>query len=229
MHRIDGPAAAPGGQFTEGDPGVGTPATVVTDDWLNAVQEEIASVVEATGVALAKPNNAQLLAAIRTLVAAALPPGAIQAFAVSVVPEGWLECNGGTFAAAAHPALAAALGTTWGAAPAGQIRLPDLRGEFLRGWDNGRGVDVGRALASSQADQIERHKHLNCLGEAGAGSGFFGTSNTGGRQGTNGTDYDNYWYHTNDGSDYDGVVNPAGVIGNETRPRNVAVLYCIKV
>lgn len=229
MHRIDGPAAAPGGHFTDGDPSVGTPATVVTDDWANAVQEELVAVIEATGAALAKPDNTQLLAAIRTLVAAALPPGAIQAFGVSAVPTGWLECNGGTFTASAYPALAAALGTTWGAAPAGQVRLPDLRGEFLRGWDNGRGVDAGRALGSSQADQVERHKHLNSLGEAGAGSGFFGTSNTGGRQGTEGTDYDNYWYMTNDGSDYDGVVNPAGVIGNETRPRNVAVLYCIKV
>lgn len=60
-------------------------------------------------------------------------------------PEGWLKCNGAAFDKAKYPKLAVAY-------PAGS--LPDLRGEFLRGWDDGRGVDSGRGLLSSQGDAI---------------------------------------------------------------------------
>ncbi|WP_171854874.1 phage tail protein [Enterobacter hormaechei] len=63
-------------------------------------------------------------------------------------PEGWLKCNGATFDKAKYPKLAAAY-------PAGA--LPDLRGEFLRGWDDGRGVDTGRALLSAQGFAFEDH------------------------------------------------------------------------
>lgn len=69
MHRIDHSTAAPGNLFTEGDPLGATPATVVTADWLNALQEEIASVVEGAGLSLDKPDNTQLLDAINALIA----------------------------------------------------------------------------------------------------------------------------------------------------------------
>lgn len=72
MHRIDGPGYAPGNLFTEGNPVTATPATTVTDDWLNAVQEEIAGVIEGAGDTLDKPDNGQLLAAINGLIAAAV-------------------------------------------------------------------------------------------------------------------------------------------------------------
>jgi phage-related tail fiber protein len=61
-------------------------------------------------------------------------------------PGGWLKCNGATFDKAKYPKLAAAY-------PSGA--LPDLRGEFLRGWDDGRGVDSGRSLLSAQSDAIQ--------------------------------------------------------------------------
>ncbi|WP_116339455.1 phage tail protein [Enterobacter cloacae] len=60
-------------------------------------------------------------------------------------PEGWLKCNGAAFDKAKYPKLAVAY-------PSGS--LPDLRGEFLRGWDDGRGVDSGRGLLSAQGDAI---------------------------------------------------------------------------
>lgn len=60
-------------------------------------------------------------------------------------PVGWIKCNGATFDKVKYPKLATAY-------PSGV--LPDLRGEFLRGWDDGRGVDVGRAILSSQGDAI---------------------------------------------------------------------------
>jgi microcystin-dependent protein len=213
MHRIDGPAAAPGGHFTEGDPNVGTPATVVTDDWCNAVQEELANVVEATGAVLAKPNNAQLLAAIKSLISNAVPPGAVQGFALAAAPTGWLVADGSTFAASAYPALAAALGTTWGAAPAGQVRLPDLRGEFLRGLDLGRGVDAGRELGTSQASEVGPHTHATgwpMWDEGGQANNHLGSGGPGSESVT---------FNLATGTN----------AGSETRPRNVALLYCVKV
>ncbi len=66
MHRVDGPGND-NNKFTSGDPATGTPATIVVPDWLNAVQEEIANVIEAAGIALDKTQDDQLLAAIQTL------------------------------------------------------------------------------------------------------------------------------------------------------------------
>lgn len=73
MHRIDGPGATVDNKFTEGDPITAVPATEVTDDWLNSVQEEIAAVIESAGLTLSKVNNAQLLAAITAKITAAIP------------------------------------------------------------------------------------------------------------------------------------------------------------
>jgi hypothetical protein len=70
MHRIDA-ADHVGNLFSEGDPATGTPGTKVSDDWLNAVQEEIAHTVEAAGLALDKANNGQLAAVIAATLATA--------------------------------------------------------------------------------------------------------------------------------------------------------------
>lgn len=67
MHRIDGANPGPGNTFVEGDVQAGTPRTQITDDWLNAVQEELAATIEGAGLALSKPSNAQLLAAVGLL------------------------------------------------------------------------------------------------------------------------------------------------------------------
>lgn len=66
MHRIDGPGHD-NNQFTEGDPQIPTPATTVTADILNALQEEIVSVIEGSGDTLDKADNSQLLQAIDAL------------------------------------------------------------------------------------------------------------------------------------------------------------------
>lgn len=66
MHRIDTPGNL-GNTFTEGDPDHGVPATVVGDDFMNAVQEELCNAITGSGIALSKPNNSQLLAAIRLI------------------------------------------------------------------------------------------------------------------------------------------------------------------
>jgi hypothetical protein len=79
-------------------------------------------------------------------------------------PEGWLKCNGAAFDTTKYPKLALAY-------PNG--KLPDLRGEFIRGWDDGRGVDKGRSLLSIQDYAFEDHA-LNLptgMGLAGVESG----------------------------------------------------------
>lgn len=72
MHRIDGPGATADHKFTDGDPVGGVPATVVTDDWLNEIQEEIMSVLAAASIAPVKGTQNQLLGAIRALAAGRL-------------------------------------------------------------------------------------------------------------------------------------------------------------
>ena len=75
----------------------------------------------------------------------ALPVGVPVLWPLATAPAGWLKCNGAAFTAAQYPKLARAY-------PG--LKLPDLRGEFIRGWDDGRGVDSGRELLSAQGDAI---------------------------------------------------------------------------
>lgn len=89
-------------------------------------------------------------------------------------------------------------------------RLPDLRGEFVRGWDSGRGVDAGRVFGSAQEDDLKAHQHVVYVsGSPGSRSDAF------------------------DVDDQNSGTNPAEkptseVGGDETRPRNVALLPCIR-
>ncbi|MDL4619167.1 phage tail protein [Citrobacter amalonaticus] len=73
------------------------------------------------------------------------PVGVPFPYPLATPPTGWLKCNGAAFDRTKYPGLAAVF-------PSGE--LPDLRGEFIRGWDDGRGVDSGRELLSFQGDAI---------------------------------------------------------------------------
>lgn len=86
---------------------------------------------------------------IRTRV---VPPGAVMHFCMSTAPTGWLICDGSVVSRTTYAALFAAINTMFNTGGEGmdQFRLPDLRGEFIRGLDGGRGADAGRALGSWQ-------------------------------------------------------------------------------
>ncbi|EOZ5983845.1 phage tail protein, partial [Escherichia coli] len=81
----------------------------------------------------------------------ALPVGVPVPWPSATPPTGWLKCNGAAFSSEKYPKLAKAYPTN---------KLPDLRGEFIRGWDDGRGVDAGRALLSIQTGMLEKHRHI---------------------------------------------------------------------
>ena len=178
MHRIDTKTAqkdkfgAGKNGFTRGNPQTGTPATDLDDDYFDMLQEELCSVVEASGASLEKGRHDQLLTALSALLlsrknpfgdiksdgtvktalenlglgeGSALPVGVPVPWPSATPPTGWLKCNGAAFSAEEYPELAKAYPTN---------KLPDLRGEFIRGWDDGRGVDAGRTILSAQGDAI---------------------------------------------------------------------------
>ena len=142
------------------------------------------------------------------------PPGLIGDFAMATPPVGWLKCNGAAVSRVAYSNLFSAIGTVYGGGDGvNTFNLPDFRGEFRRGWDNGRGVDPGRALGSAQADELREHTHE--LWGNDFDTNLF-------QQTAPGLFYDDAERPAQD----DGSIQPTG--GAETRPRNIAVLTCIK-
>lgn len=192
----------------------------------------------------------------------ATPAGEIAFFAGSTPPYGWLKANGAAVSRTAYRALFAAIGTTYGQGNGSStFNLPDLRGEFIRGFDDGRNIDRSRALGSAQNQSMPDHYHgigvMNTTDDIlivnqswnGGGNEYpvmemageynkvlkgrissarlidGGTLNDGGRS-----------YAPENGSAFHSgrVHHIATAIqdlsgGSETRPRNIALLACIKV
>lgn len=93
-------------------------------------------------------------------IANGVPAGSVFTFATSTVPSGYLECNGAAVSRSTYASLFSSISTTWGTGDGSStFNLPDLRGQFVRGWDNSAGVDSGRSFASSQSDQNKQHTH----------------------------------------------------------------------
>ncbi len=249
MHRIDTKTAqkdkfgAGKNGFTRGNPQTGTPATDLDDDYFDMLQEELCSVVEASGASLEKGRYDQLLTALRALLlsrknpfgdiksdgtvktalenlglgeGSALPVGVPVPWPSATPPTGWLKCNGAAFSAEEYPELAKVYPTN---------KLPDLRGEFIRGWDDGRGVDAGRQLLSSQGDAI---RNIEGFADGGIGmsfdairGAFYDAGTRSARMPNNTTTIDK----TDDlGFDASRVVPTA----NENRPRNIAFNYIVR-
>jgi len=93
-------------------------------------------------------------------IANGVPAGSVFSFATTTVPSGYLECNGAAVSRSTYASLFSAISTTWGVGDGSStFNLPDLRGQFVRGWDNSAGIDSGRSFASSQSDQNKQHNH----------------------------------------------------------------------
>ncbi|WP_261784939.1 phage tail protein, partial [Escherichia coli] len=109
---------------------------------------------------LSGKDVAGLLAYLGLGEGSALPVGVPVPWPSATPPTGWLKCNGAAFSAEEYPELAKVYPTN---------KLPDLRGEFIRGWDDGRGVDAGRQLLSSQGDAI---RNIEGFADGGIGMSF---------------------------------------------------------
>ncbi|MEI7218363.1 tail fiber protein [Pectobacterium carotovorum] len=144
--------------------------------------------------------------------------GMPQLFPGAVAPEGWLKCNGQTFDKSLYPALASRYPSAV---------LPDLRGEFVRGWDDGRGVDVNRAIGSLQIDAMQPITASWTIDDQTADSNF----PPAGALYIDTSGYVNYDATSNraDGGrrakfDSSRVTRTA----SETRPRNIAFNYIVR-
>ncbi|GFM82874.1 hypothetical protein PSCICN_35660 [Pseudomonas cichorii] len=245
------------GKFVDENTVSGAPGSLISASWGNAVTDELLAVIRAGKLEPKEDDLDQLLEAIRSIIqndayvkgrvynkeemdallklSNAVPVGMMAAFPVAAVPPGFLEVDGSLQSTAAYPDLAAYLGTRFNQAgdPSGYFRLPESRGEFLRGWDHGRGVDADRAMGSSQLDAFQNITGVigfrggtavgtgvlgGATGAISASFGWGGVANTVTRDG-------------NASAPSDTVRLDASTVARtstETRPRNLAVMWCIK-
>ena len=151
----------------------------------------------------------------------ASPPGAVMTFAMMNPPEGWLECDGASLSRTTYAHLFAAIGTYFGAGDGSTtFDLPDLRGEFVRGWDHGREVDPSRSLGSFE-DYDWKGFSMTTTGSNtlsySHGPVYMGKSITE----YVGNFFTGYWSAP-------GAAVGTKWDGSEIRPRNIALMYCIK-
>lgn len=151
------------------------------------------------------------------VVFSATPVGAPIPWPLATPPTGFLLVNGQSFNPVTYPKLAQAY-------PSGT--LPDLRGEFIRGWDNGRGVDAGRAVLSTQQDAVQNATggfyDMTSGPNVGAGTGVFSLSTLATIFAPNGTA--GTYYQKNVSFDLSRVCRT----GTETRARNIAFNYIVR-
>lgn len=233
----------------EGYPKEGSNPTEPGAWWYHMVTMELVNAISAGGVVpdasqvnqLANiitnlvQGQATLVAAQAAVLAVGTPYGAFLPWPGETPPPGYIKANGALLArtgGGAYPKLTAAfLGgglkvvteAVWTAGAKGSYsqgdestnyRIPELRGEFLRGWDDGKGVDTGRVVGTNQADANKSHTHTVPTsydnGSVNSASGLYlsGDSST------------KKWMAASDAIDLSGET--------EARPRNVAVLWCIR-
>jgi microcystin-dependent protein len=157
------------------------------------------------------------------IIAVAAPTGAILNWTTVTPPTGWLECDGSAVSRATYAALYAVISDTFGNGDGSTtFNLPDLRGEFVRGYDDGtRGIDPdARSMGDNQGDSIIGHYHnasAQAIFQISGGTNAARNSLSGAAGGTYASSGP---YKTSDSS-YIGT-------DTETRPRNVALMYIIK-
>ena len=163
-----------------------------------------------------------------------VPSGAVFCLAVATVPSGYLECNGASVSRTTYAALFAVIGTAYGSVSGSTFNVPDLRGEFVRGFDNGRGIDSGRSVATAQSDQNKQHNHpaTSAVTDPGHKHTFDSHNNDDGDGNTL-----NDRSHLPNTRTMESSTNTTGITvgttiandgGSEARPRNIAMMYVIK-
>ncbi|WP_175868864.1 phage tail protein [Bartonella gabonensis] len=162
------------------------------------------------------------------------PAGFIATFAMQEVPIGWLLCDGKAYKREDYPQLFKAIGDKWGKDSEITFKVPDFRGMFLRGFDDGRGLDDDRKFADEQQDSIKSHTHIGTIEESGKHTHNFQYKRAVWSMGSNGRIEKCYIYD----SPFQGTTDSAGAHTHkvtlshtgeaETRPVNITVVYAIK-
>ena len=189
------------------------------NDWFEVTnapaKNNFASVVELAtqAEALAGTDNQRVItpSTLKDAIDQVLPIGSVIEWSTATPPANFLEMDGAEISRATFSELFAVIGTAWGVGDGSTtFDLRDDRGEFKRGWDNGRGVDSGRSINSNQADEFESHDHVIDLFQSTGGTNI------------------------NDGVGAYTALAAQGSVptdmtgGTETRPRNNAVMYIVK-
>lgn len=161
------------------------------------------------------------------------PSGQVAYFARSTAPTGWLKANGAAVSRTAYADLFAAIGTTFGAGDGfNTFNVPDLRGEFLRGWDDARGIDATRTFGSAQGDDNKSHTHAATAAVTGAHTHTLPvrSNNNTGEGFVEDADSRETVRNASTGSagDHTHTITVDASGGTEARPRNIALLACIK-
>ena len=169
----------------------------------------------------------------------AVPTGSVHMMATTTAPSGYLKCNGAAVSRTTYADLFAIIGTTHGAGDGSStFNVPDLRGEFVRGWDDSRGVDSGRSFGSSQSDANKQHNHTatatSTVSDPGHNHVYIDQqAHNEGYRPWKGGDNDCGQRNKNTSNAFTGIsvstsVSIANSGGNEARPRNIAMMYVIK-
>jgi phage-related tail fiber protein len=171
-------------------------------------------------------TGASTPAAARAALGAQIEPGMVFFHAANTPPPGAIKANGAAVSRTTYAALFAVIGTTFGVGNGTTtFNVPDLRGEFVRGWDDARGVDTGRVFGSAQLDAFQGFglKVYATTTAAGASNLFYNFSST--VNATSGSLAGLTHFEARDA-----IANGFGTPrqATETRPRNVALLPCIK-
>lgn len=186
--------------------------------------DDTAALTDLTSVGrdiIGKSTIADILTYLGLGEGSALPVGVPVPWPSATPPTGWLKCNGAAFSAEDYPNLAKAYPT---------LKLPDLRGEFIRGWDGGKGVDSGRTLLSAQGDAIRNITGVVGYSSIGDSQGLLGyvsgafsasESKAPALSGASASGYQRSLYANFNAS----AVVPTA---NENRPRNIAFNYIVR-
>lgn len=233
--RFDNPSSQyPQGSFkNRSAPGV-LDGSYLEKDWANDKEGFFQSLLVMSGISangqVDSVGASQYYQALAQIISNSSPtyPGEIAMFGRDTAPDGWLKANGAAVSRTTYSALFSAIGTRFGSGNGSTtFNIPDLRGEFIRCWDDGKGVDPGRGLASFQRGSLIVHDLNAGIGCQTARASTSGQDNAA-----------SFGADTVSTSDYPGIseagVSATGsalgtntVIGS-TRPRNVSLLACIK-
>lgn len=208
--------------------------TTIKTSVVNAINEVVTNIGNLTLLATTAKDS--IVNAINEIVNSDV--GKIEYFAMSTPPSGRLSADGSAVSRTTYARLFAKIGTTYGVGDGSTtFNLPDMRGVFPRGWDNGKGYDTGRTFGSYQADGNKSHTHTNSTSTGGSHTHTIGNGDysvllkknsdySGGLWGTGITGYTTNVTDSGGSHNHTVTINADG--NTEVTVKNIALLACIK-